>query len=226
MAKAKNTPEEELLNLIQEGKKFTKVKHKPRKEKAFSFFKVGRIVKAPLYAYSAVKRNLGKLKKGAGDESLKPAISVLSLIAVALMGYLLFEFFFNRPDISWIEERPSLERQAYVPARKSPTQRTILSYLAMVQRRNVFSPFIVVDTRVEEEEEEREDLREAAKKLAAKLKLVGILLSPQPRAMVEDLETNETFFLKEGDIVNQLKIKEILSDRIILDYQGETIEML
>lgn len=229
MEKPRTTPEEELLSLIQEGEGFGKAKPKRRKRKHFSSGALRRLFKAPLYLYESfydfAKKTLNKFR-GDGQAGLKPAISVMLIVAIILLVYLVVDFGLDRPDISRIERRSFLDKPEYVIDPVKLDSRTFLSYLAMVKRRDIFSPFTLVETQVEDKQEPREDLRQTARELSSELRLVGILLSPEPQAMVEDRRTNETFFLKEGDIVNKLEIQEILSDRVILNYQGESIELL
>src|SRR3989441_11196075 len=59
-----------------------------------------------------------------------------------------------------------------------------------------------------------EVLRERAKTL----KLVGISWGPVPVAMIEDTATRETSFLREQESINQIRIKAILRDRVIISY--------
>lgn len=59
-----------------------------------------------------------------------------------------------------------------------------------------------------------EILRERAKTL----KLVGISWGPVPVAMIEDTATRETSFLRERESINQIRIKAILRDRVVIGY--------
>jgi hypothetical protein len=59
-----------------------------------------------------------------------------------------------------------------------------------------------------------EVLREKAKTL----KLVGIAWGPIPIVMIEDTASRETSFLKEQDTINQIRIKAIFRDRVVISY--------
>jgi hypothetical protein len=50
------------------------------------------------------------------------------------------------------------------------------------------------------------------------LKLVGISWGPVPIAMIEDTATRETSFVREQDSLNQIRIKAILRDRVVLGF--------
>jgi hypothetical protein len=64
-------------------------------------------------------------------------------------------------------------------------------------------------------------LREKAKTL----KLVGISWGPVPVAMIEDTATRETVFVKERGVINQLRIKAIFRDRVVLTYAGADYDL-
>ncbi len=53
------------------------------------------------------------------------------------------------------------------------------------------------------------------------LKLVGVSLSPDPTAMVEESGTQQTHVLTPGNVVGPFTVKEILPDRVILRAEGE-----
>lgn len=65
--------------------------------------------------------------------------------------------------------------------------------------------------------------------LAAKLKLTGISYNPEESArafcMIEDIEKNITSFLREGDLLGSLRVKKIREDSVLLESQGETVEL-
>lgn len=48
------------------------------------------------------------------------------------------------------------------------------------------------------------------------LKLVGILWSDNPQVMIEDTKTAKTYFLSSGEMIANLKIEQILKDKVIL----------
>jgi hypothetical protein len=222
MAKTGHTPEEQLLSLIEEGKDFAHLKHKRKK---LTFGGIGTIWKLPSFIYKKIKAKLSRLKSGTGEADLKPIINVLLTIAIALSGYLIIDFVFGYPDMSHVYERPLPVRQVQ-PYDPAGTGRTFLSYLAMVQRRNIFFPVQIQDMQQVDDEKQKQEIRQTINELSANLRLAGIALTPDLQAMIENKETGETLFLKKGDIINRLTIQEIFADRVILSYDGETIELL
>jgi type II secretory pathway component PulC len=57
------------------------------------------------------------------------------------------------------------------------------------------------------------------------LKLVGISWSNDPDAMIEDTKTTRTFFVKRGQMISEVKVKDIARDKVVLTYDGEDIDL-
>jgi hypothetical protein len=64
-----------------------------------------------------------------------------------------------------------------------------------------------------------------AAQAAQDLHLVGISWSVSPEAMIEDSKTGRTFFVKRGELVNDMKVEMIHKDRVILRFESERIEL-
>jgi len=57
------------------------------------------------------------------------------------------------------------------------------------------------------------------------LKLVGIVPGDEPQAIIEDKKSGQTFFLKEGEEIQNMKIEKISTGKVLLSYDGETITL-
>ena len=106
-----------------------------------------------------------------------------------------------------------------------PPVKDLASYLSPLEARNIFQP-LEKKTAVEE----KQDVPPApAKKIAAlteKLKLVGVswLDSPETASvMIEDSESGITYFVRQGEKVKDLTVKNIYTDRVVLTFEGEEI---
>lgn len=68
---------------------------------------------------------------------------------------------------------------------------------------------------------------QAAKELAARLSLNGIMGGEAPQAIIEDTETKKTFFVSIGQLVDDAVLEEVSEEqkRVILDLNGEKIEL-
>lgn len=60
--------------------------------------------------------------------------------------------------------------------------------------------------------------------LTKDLSLVGIYWGTHPEVMIEDTAGKKTYFLKKGEEIKGIKIKNILEDRVILRYGDEEME--
>jgi len=66
---------------------------------------------------------------------------------------------------------------------------------------------------------------QTAQALLADLRLVGISHGEKPVAMIEQVSSRQTHFLNVGEVIGQLTIKEILDDRVVLQYGSQTLEL-
>jgi hypothetical protein len=57
------------------------------------------------------------------------------------------------------------------------------------------------------------------------LRLVGIVPGDIPQAIIEDKRNNQTLFLKEGDMINDIEIKSISGGRVVLTRNDETVTL-
>jgi len=97
-------------------------------------------------------------------------------------------------------------------------------YLDRVSARDIFS---LADTAGEKKESALQEKTENArlKEMTGKLKLVGISWSDSPDAIIEDQTAKRTYFVKEGAMIDDIKVYKILKDRVVLKYQSEEVEL-
>ena len=70
---------------------------------------------------------------------------------------------------------------------------------------------------------------EPAEKLAEMTKglvVVGINRGANPDAIIENTQEKRTFFVKVGDKVNELTVKEIKHDTVVITYEGADVEII
>jgi len=109
-----------------------------------------------------------------------------------------------------------------------PSFKVLQDYVSVVSRRNIFQPFErkLVQDETEKMQEELGISRVSAQ--TKDLKLVGIswLDSPESAsALVENTISGVTYFLKQGEKVNDVTIKNIYAESVVVAYQGEEMEM-
>ncbi len=95
-------------------------------------------------------------------------------------------------------------------------------YSEKVSRRNIFKRGARI-----EEEKQKADISPSAKalELLQALRLVGISWSDDPDAMVENTKAGQTFFIKEGQSVGELRVESIAKDKIVFRYNKELVEL-
>lgn len=62
--------------------------------------------------------------------------------------------------------------------------------------------------------------------LSKDFKLVGIVLDKKPQAIIEDLESKQTYFLHVGDSIRNAVVKEIHEGKVVFSYNGQTVELV
>lgn len=67
--------------------------------------------------------------------------------------------------------------------------------------------------------------KEKLSAMTKNLVIVGINRGPVPDAIIEDSEQKRTFFVKVGDSINELSVKEVKHDSVVLGFENETIEI-
>ena len=66
----------------------------------------------------------------------------------------------------------------------------------------------------------------AAVELAKTLKVVGILLDAEPKAIIEDMVMKQTFFVSPGESIGNAVVSEIRQDKVILIFGQEKVELV
>ena len=66
----------------------------------------------------------------------------------------------------------------------------------------------------------------SAVELSKQLKLVGILMDKDPKAIVEDLGAQQTFFVSPGERIGNAIVEEIREDKVILIFGQEKVELV
>ncbi|MFH1504286.1 MAG: hypothetical protein ABIH08_02715 [Candidatus Omnitrophota bacterium] len=217
MAKERPTPEEQLLELIEDDSGANLLKR--RRKKSF-FFGAGGIKTFFISLKIRTLSKIAKLKTTARGPGLKTLNRIAAAFCVIIVIYSVSDFMFRGANIKRVYKK--LQAVTYEELQEEPivVPRSFLYYLEMVQRRNIFSPVALQGEK--KPEIQAVDLA----KLAVGLRVVGISWSKAPVAMIEDTTIKKTYFLKKGDTVNQFKIEDVLRDRVVLSYGGKTLELM
>jgi len=166
-------------------------------------------------------------KKGGRARNEGRASSILSLcnraftvLIACLSLYLAVKFYHLRkePGLTLEESGVTTEntgKTASLTIQRKPFE----AYEKEFRKRDLFQPIIrtgAVDTAV---------LEKALPALHKRIKLIGILVDEDSKAIVEDLQEKQTHFLSQGDSVGQIFIEDIQEDKVIFNDDGKKVEM-
>jgi hypothetical protein len=213
-----STPERDLLKLIEEEGKASTVSSSKVKRRVFSLFSLGAIRgRVSFWRHNFLR-------------SLRPKEISIKLVNRLLAILLFFLFIYVIIDIgsSVFNLKEEVEAAFYIDKKPSASYITesvpfkgVDYYLEKADKRDIFNIVRKEIVKIEKEKEKVKMIIEKTKHL----KLVGIAWSEDPDAMVEDTRAKRTLFVKENDMINDVRVKEILKDKIILSYEGETVEL-
>lgn len=144
-----------------------------------------------------------------------------TLEAVLVLGLILSvaNLFLFRPDIGRMHSRvASANTPQGHPAFKPIS---VEELLGVIGSRNLFQPKIEEVLPVVPSGPAAE-----LSGILENLQLVGIAWGAQPEAMIREKKEGRTFFLKTGDQLKGVTVKEILKDRVIVEYEGQTKEIM
>lgn len=153
---------------------------------------------------------------------LDPVNVMLMLLSAGLAAYFAVNsFFFNRrQDVSLRVESGVSSGGTAVEAIGPPEPKPFHVYERKWEQRDLFEmPW-------ERAGGEDGAIEETAVDLSAQLKVVGIVLDADPKAVVEDVKTKQTFFLSQGDSIAGAVLESILEDKVIFIYHNKTVEFV
>lgn len=208
------TPEEKLLKLIENPELDAKAaKRRVRIANPFSIKKL----KDAIIRASALK---GKFKPYLFN--LKIINQALIAIAVIIILYLVYDFMKGMPNMSRIDAYASdiSGRSLKIKTQQEGRVLNLSDYLSQVDKRDVFH-FISP-----KKEEKPAPAKEILISYAANFKLVGIIWSKNPQAMLEDKKESKTLLVSPGDSIGEIKVKQILRDKVIIGYEDQEMELM
>ena len=207
------SPEERLLRLIRGPKK----KVDPRKEET------AKIEHLSLDAHEKVA-----LEKKAKGKALFPSFklsfntqilsSLFIIILIGLLSFFIYDIYYttyHKKEVDILEEKGvTLEAEEEVEHEVKPYS----FYSSSVQGRNIFLP--------QQVEMEAVITGPSLEEVSAALSLIGIIAGARPQAIIESKKSEKSYFLYEGQTVDNAKVVEILEDSVVMEYQGETFELV
>lgn len=147
---------------------------------------------------------------------LNKALILSGVLVIALSG---INIFFFRPDIGLLQSRVA----EALPVQERPNLNLppVEEFLTSLTSRSFFQP---ITAELAPKKPSPDDADIAG--VLDNLKLVGIAWSAVPEAMIREVKEGRTFFLKEGEKIKGVSVKQILKDRVIMEYNGQTKEFM
>jgi len=152
-----------------------------------------------------------------GRFNLKTAVQLSVAVAVLATLFLLYDYLIASRDSSG-RLKNVLSRGAAVTVVEAVTEKApeLKDLLEPAGKHNIFA--------IEPEKADSLLAAETAQAISS-LKLVGILWSERPQAMVEDTKSAKTYLLNNGDSINDLQVRKIYVDKIVLSKDGKDWEL-
>lgn len=150
------------------------------------------------------------------------ATRVLLLFALVLGYFILNMFIFKPKRPVLIVSDSEVTAQDVLPSEiVIPPTKTFDEYVEIINKRDIFNPPDSKQPGVLSE-----DLAPVpAIDLRASYRLVGILLDKDPRAVVEDLKTQETLFLSKGQKIGDITVEDIADGKVVFISNGQHYEL-
>ncbi len=205
MTEEKNTPEDKLLKIIEKPKSQQGGGQEKnalgRKEKKID-------IKKWLVKLKGARS--GKFQWKAPCLNLRYAGRILIIMAVCLTVF--FAIDFTKDALRLKERFASLSKPSAAKTENRKEKPSVKFNLAVsikeARKRNIFT--LTPETVAVKKK------RITPQKHIDDLKLVGILWSDNPQAMIEDKKEKSTRFLNTGDTIDRWRVKEIQRDKVIL----------
>ncbi len=181
----------------------------------------------------AVNKEVGKNQKVSGPrltfsfgkgfhvDILSLVNGLLLLAALGVLSFLIGKFFIfnNKPMIITEEqvESPVKKNTEAQPLTKSSAD--FDTYKNQIGQRDIFQlPW------------EREVIPETAdtnltQDLSQQIKVIGILLDNDPKAIVEDITGQQTLFMSKGEHIGNAVLEDIQEDKVIFMYNNKKVEL-
>ena len=162
---------------------------------------------------------------GPAGFGLKDINKILLVGIVIVSGFLFLSFLSGWNKVSngldFSVEQRSSNMEAF-----APSFRELQEYVGAIARRNIFQPYEVKagEKGLTPAEAAMAPINERTKDL----KLVGISWLDTPEsasAMIENTQSGVTYFLKSGEQINNVTVKQIFADSVLISFGNEEMEM-
>ncbi|MBN1869063.1 MAG: hypothetical protein JW847_00585 [Candidatus Omnitrophica bacterium] len=162
-------------------------------------------------------RNSKKKNKARSLDSINRGLVILVIL---LLGYVLSKCYAPiEHAVLMPDDSQAASREVAPVVLLSKEVKPFRAYEERVLKRDPFKP---VNCKVEPN---TTHIQKTMPTLYQRIKLIGILLDGDSKAVVEDIKENQIHFLSKGESFESALLKDIKEDKVIFIYNGERIEM-
>ena len=212
------TPEEKLLRIIESPQGASRSVPSRRSLQDYKFF---------------FKSWQEKYKGAAGEKigkflNLKAVNVILAGIATAATIFLVVDFVIGMPRSLMVMSLEAAAKKKDVGNLTIEGLEPLTIYLQEIKQRNVFALTAALQSAAGAGAGAAAQTTSSPTEkpsFTSTLKVVGILWSDTPQAIIEDSKENKTYLLNRGSKIKEARVKEILKDRVILSYDNQEIEL-
>jgi hypothetical protein len=178
-----------------------------------------------IFGFGALKDNILGIVKAAGPQQLD--ISLFNRGLMVVIGMLIV-YLIVSTSRAWTELKKFPDQEIKISAadqssgafKEIATMKGVAYYIGKLSVRDIFHRQPKADDPGNEPV-----FSTKMADMTANLKLVGISMSDDPDAMIEDSSLQKTFFVKAGSMLGDLTVETITKDKVVLKYNKEMFEL-
>ena len=141
------------------------------------------------------------------------------ILLTGILGALICFFYFFAKNDTIIQTNQIVMPSEVVPELKF-SKKQLAYYDKILSRKNVFAAQPGL------RKKGKGSFSKSIDAMLEKLQLAGIVSGPQgPQAIINDLSTNRSVYCRNGEMVGGFKVKRVEIDKVILDSDGEEVEL-
>lgn len=198
-------PEEKLLRLIR-GNKNNDVS-------------LNKVATEPITDSKPAVKYAGKhlVRKFAGFFNIN---TILQAVFIAACLYLAISFIYPGAGLQGF--KPSEETSVKVSGFNKDQAYDIKPYefySESIKKRPIFT------SPVKQENYKQPAVKAVTQDLLKDLILLGIVSGENPQAIIEDKNTQKTYYLNKGEFIGEFQVMDIREGKIILDFNGQVVEL-
>lgn len=155
------------------------------------------------------------------NQTLNNLSKIFALLSACLLIYIVIRVFSIKKDFLTLNQENMATLNSLSTEKILPSSAPFTQYSSVVQGRNLFQ--LPKEKKVAISKETTPVISQT---LTKNFKIMGIMISQNPRVVIQNLTTHNTSVLSIGDKIEDSILFDIKKDRIILENQGQHLEIM